>query len=81
MRNIALERMLENIEVRCTHPNCNARVNLANRELHEQYCEHNPNLNCVIQDCEWYGPDLIEHLVSVHEVKKFEMDPYGGVRG
>ncbi len=81
VRNITLERMLESIQVQCKHPHCNQLVSLALRKSHEEYCEYNPNINCVIQDCCWVGEDLIGHMKKVHETKEFLMPRLGGVRG
>lgn len=81
IRNITLERMLESIQVQCKYPNCKRLISLAQRKQHEESCEYNPNINCVIQDCCWMGEDLITHMKKVHETKEFMMPRIGGVRG
>ncbi|CAG9316847.1 unnamed protein product [Blepharisma stoltei] len=80
-RNIALERMLESIEVVCSFKGCGKRLVLSQKRTHEQVCTFNPNIPCIFDECQWAGECLIDHITLVHQVKQFEMASSGSVRG
>jgi len=81
LQNLAVERMLEALEMSCRYPGCSATMSLARRRQHEESCEFNPSIECVVTDCTWVGKDLPAHLKSAHSAKEFQMKKAGGVRG
>jgi len=80
-RNISLERMLESIQTNCRFEDCKMQLTLANKNIHEAQCQHNPLVSCVLEGCHWKGKDLVSHLKETHNTKEFLMDRTGGLRG
>ena len=80
-RNIIVEKLLESLQIICGFPGCDTNLLLSNRLKHEENCIFNPNIECVMPQCEWYGPDLCNHLKTVHSIKEFNMRRDGGIRG
>lgn len=76
-RNYSLEKILENITIHCKFEGCNMPIRLSERLEHENVCKFNPNIECSLSDCLWKGPDLCDHLKSVHAIKEFTMNNCG----
>lgn len=50
-------------------------MKLAYRLDHEEQCSHNPNLNCLIQNCRWVGhrDELLSHLTTKHKIPHYDI--------
>lgn len=77
IRNLAVERMAESIEISCryAHHGCRSMIKLSEREEHEnELCEHRP-IHCPVpghQDHEAPRISMAEHLFSRHDAKLVE---------
>ena len=77
LRNYSLERILENITMKCKFGGCTDSVKLSERIEHENLCRFNPYIECTLPDCLWKGLDLCAHLKQTHAIKEFNMDNCG----
>ena len=80
IRNLAIEKILESLKVRCEHiiHGCNEMLKLNTRKLHETSCKYKP-LNCPINTCNYHGPRcmLSVHFSQNHNTKTVHMDDWG----
>lgn len=77
LRNYSLERILENITIKCKFEGCTESIKLSERIDHENLCRFNPYIECTLPDCLWKGLDLCAHLKQTHAIKEFNMDNCG----
>lgn len=77
-RNKVLESILEHVSVPCKFSGCTEVNTLSTRQEHYKACSFNSSFNCV--ECYSSEPDLVGHLIGVHEYKEILMDAAGGLR-
>ena len=75
LRNYPLEQQLSAIEYHCRFAGCNAVMKLCDRIPHEESCRHNPNIQCLIQNCRWVGhrDTALQHLTSRHRIPHYDI--------
>ena len=77
LRNYSLEKILENITIKCKFEGCADNIRLSDRLEHENNCKFNPFIDCTLPDCLWKGLDLCSHLKTTHSIKEFNMETCG----
>lgn len=76
--NIALEKILENINVTCKFEGCNEQISLYKLSEHYNICKFNNYFKCI--ECQNSEIDIVTHLIKNHEYKEILMDTNGGKR-
>ena len=75
LRNLSLEDQLTRVNSKCRFSNCNIKMKLCEKNLHEVNCPFNPECHCLLQNCKWFGfkANFLEHLADRHKVPHYEI--------
>lgn len=80
IRNLAIEKIIESLQVSCEHVahGCNEMLKLNTRQLHESRCKYIP-LKCPITTCTYHGPRCMypAHFSQNHNAKTVHMKEWG----
>ena len=78
LRNISLEKILEQITVPCKFSGCTETTTLFERSNHLKNCKFNNYISCI--ECGSSEENLIMHIIKHHDYKEIVMQDSGGVR-
>lgn len=75
LRNLNLEEQLKLVTSKCRFDHCHSVMKLFEKTQHEQICIFNPECQCLLQHCKWFGlkGKFAEHLSEKHKVPHYEI--------
>lgn len=77
-RNLALEKILENVSIHCKFEGCNETFPMSKLAEHNDMCKFNNYFKCI--ECQNSEIDIVTHLIKNHEYKEIIMEAAGGKR-